>query len=262
MNHIRCAIAAVITGALFTAGAADAQERLNFVGCPVIRDTEMVPCWLAEHNGQLYYLGIQLDLQSPFFPPQLLHQALVEGEVTEDIKCGGIVLDPVRVSTLPEVDLTCNTILPAEGHEIKDARRGTGPDPDVLSARNQARARQVPQYDPPFVTKTFSVYFDFDDYYMPTRATRVVTEAMRYATASEATHVQVIAYRGSALLTNGERLIERDSTLAHRTRMISDALVDIGVPTDAVRTSEDIQPTEPDGIDDFETRRVDIIVHH
>ena len=259
---IRYLLVSAVAGALFTGSVAAAQERLNFVGCPVMRDTEMVPCWLAENNGQLYYLGIQLDLQSPFFPPQLLHQALVEGEVTEDTKCGGIVLDPVRVSTLPEIDPTCNTILPAEGHEIKNARRGTGPDPDVLSARNQARARQVPQYDPPFVTKKFSVYFDFDDYYMPTRATRVVTEAMRYATASESTQVEVIAYRGSAQLTNGERLIERDSTLAHRMNMISDALVDIGVPADAVRPSREIRPTEPDGVDDFETRRVDIIVHH
>ena len=38
-------------------GAAESQ-RLNFVACPVFQDTNTVPCWLAEYQGETYFLGI------------------------------------------------------------------------------------------------------------------------------------------------------------------------------------------------------------
>ncbi|WP_157073815.1 hypothetical protein [Sphingomonas soli] len=264
MMHARRIAGAVAMIGMVASSAALAQDqvkRLNFVGCPIVRDTEMVPCWLAEHKGELYYLGLQLDLQDPFFPPQLLHKALVEGVVTDKPRiCGGIVLEPVKVATMPELDPSCNTILPAEGHVITGARRGTGPDPDVLSARNQLRARQVTKYDPPFEKKTFTVYFDFDDTYMPTRANRNVTEAMRYATASKAGSVRVIAYRGGAKLSDGTKLTEQDAVIAERVENIRFALVDIGVPAEAVSVEPKVRPERYTGVDDYKTRRVEIVV--
>jgi outer membrane protein OmpA-like peptidoglycan-associated protein len=236
-------------------------KRLSFVSCPIVRDTEMVPCWLAEYEGELYYLGIQLDLQSEFFPPQLKHEALVEGVVSDKPRiCGGIVLEPVKVSSLPEINLSCNTILPAEGYKIENARRGTGPDPDTLSARNQARARQVEQYKPPYTQRTYTVYFDFDSTYMPSRSTRVVTEVMRYATAIDAKHIQITGYRGSALLTNGKKMVEKASLPEIRVKNIESALVDLGVKPSIISTKWSDKPEKPDGIDDFETRRVVIVV--
>ena len=38
-----------------------AQQR-NFVACPMVRDTQTVPCFLAEYDGETYYLGIQQDI--------------------------------------------------------------------------------------------------------------------------------------------------------------------------------------------------------
>lgn len=238
-----------------------AGERKNFVACPIVRDTEMVPCWLAEYEGELYYLGIQLDLQAEFFPPQLKHEALVEGVVSDKPRiCGGIVLDPVRVATLPEVKPLCNTILPAEGYRIEDARRGTGPDPINLSARNQARARMVEEPVPPFQPKTFTVYFDFDDEYMPSRSTKVVTAAMRYAAAIKANSVKITAHRGAALLSNGEKMVEREALPETRARKIHTALEDIGVPASTIAASWQSAPEAADGVDDYETRRVTILV--
>ena len=34
-------------------------QNLSFVTCPIVRDTKTVPCWLAEYNGETYYLGNQ-----------------------------------------------------------------------------------------------------------------------------------------------------------------------------------------------------------
>ena len=56
-----------------------AQQRTNFVTCPIVRDTASVPCWLAEHNGELYFLTLQTDVSAPVNPPSLGHRVLVEG---------------------------------------------------------------------------------------------------------------------------------------------------------------------------------------
>jgi len=236
-------------------------ERLNFVSCPIVRDTQMVPCWLAEYEGELYFLGIQLDLQSPFFPPQLKHDALVEGVVSDKPRiCGGIVLEPVKVASLPELNPACNTILPAEGYKIENARRGTGPDPINLSATNQRKAREAEQYSPPYVPRTYTVYFDFDSDYMPSRSTRVVTEVMRYATAANAKKVVVTAHRGSALLSNGRKLIEQAKLPEIRAKKIHEALADLGVAPQTISSSWSGSAEPADGVDDFETRRVEIAV--
>ena len=70
-----------------------AQERnISFVACPIIQDTNTVPCWLAEYEGKLYFLGIQTDAGG-WPPPWQGHKVLVEGQVTDNpLVCGGIVL--------------------------------------------------------------------------------------------------------------------------------------------------------------------------
>ena len=92
-------------------------ERRNFVSCPIVRDTPSVPCWLAEYDGELYFLTLQTDVSAPVTPPWLGHRVLVEGTVARDRPriCGGVVLEPVVLSVLPELDASCNTpVLPAE----------------------------------------------------------------------------------------------------------------------------------------------------
>ena len=94
-----------------------------------MRDTKTVPCFLAEYEGETYYLGIQQDITSDFHPPQLKHEVLVEGRIAEGPRvCGGIPLQPVSISVLKEVNLACNTLLPAEpGMDAPAAPRGPGP---------------------------------------------------------------------------------------------------------------------------------------
>ena len=84
-------------------------ERISFVSCPIVRDTRSVPCWLSEYGGNTYYLTIQSDVSAEVQPPMLGHEVLVEGIVsgTPPI-CGGIVLEPVRLSVMPEFMLDYN----------------------------------------------------------------------------------------------------------------------------------------------------------
>ena len=48
-------------------------QQLNFVTCPIVRDTRTVPCFLAEYEGETYYLAVQQDISADQYPPQLLH---------------------------------------------------------------------------------------------------------------------------------------------------------------------------------------------
>src|SRR5690349_23848456 len=97
------------------AAATPPANHRNFVACPMVRDTNTVPCWIAEYQGQTYYLTIQTDVSAPVNPPWLGHKVLVEGVVSgEDDICGGRVLKPVALSVMQELDGSCNTMLPAE----------------------------------------------------------------------------------------------------------------------------------------------------
>ena len=102
--------------AIDTSLAAVPGDHLNFVACPIMRDTDIVPCWLAEYDGETYFLGIQTDIGG-WTPPQFSHKLLVEGRVTDLPRvCGGIVSSlPVRSSTavVPEWRMASNyPILP------------------------------------------------------------------------------------------------------------------------------------------------------
>ena len=82
---------------LLSAAATVHAQNVSFVTCPVVRDTRTVPCWLAEYEGETYYLGKQGGVAQDFYPPQLNHEVLVEGVVAQGPRlCGGVPLRPVK----------------------------------------------------------------------------------------------------------------------------------------------------------------------
>ena len=95
---------------------------------------------------------------------------------------------------------------------------------------------------------------------MPTRSTRQVTEAMRYATAVGAKKVVVTGYRGSALLSDGRKMTELARLPEERTKSIQGALVDLGLKAEIDSASWKTAPEPADGVDDYMTRRVEIRV--
>jgi hypothetical protein len=75
----------------------------NFIACPVVRDTASVPCWLAEHDGELYFLTLQADVSAPVNPPWLGHKRARRRPALDKPRiCGGIVLEPVKLSVIAE----------------------------------------------------------------------------------------------------------------------------------------------------------------
>jgi outer membrane protein OmpA-like peptidoglycan-associated protein len=242
-------LALLIAGAIVALG----QQR-NFVSCPIVRDTKTVPCFLAEYDGELYYLGIQQDITSEFHPPQLKHEVLVEGRVTEGPRvCGGIPLQPVAISVLKEVNLACNTLLPAEsGIDAPAAPRGAGPssrrpDPGGSILRESVTGLH-----------DFTVLYAFNDDYLEYTANSVVTEAAAYAKRISAQNVKVSGYRATTLLSNGDRLIEKAGLAEKRAQNIATLLRGLGISRLMVEWKDDPEPG--DGQTDPSRRRVTILV--
>ncbi|MBP6824086.1 MAG: hypothetical protein KA368_21240 [Acidobacteria bacterium] len=222
-------------------------NRRNFIACPIVRDTKTLPCWLAEYEGELYFLGLQGSSASEFYPPQLNHEALIEGTVTNEPRiCGGIPLRPVRVSVMQELNRGCNTLLPAED----------GIEAPTAPARRFTEAMRQAGTDTS--QREFVIPFDFDSDYLTFHTTRIVGEAARIAKAVKAVKVEVIGYRATTLLSNGQQLIEKSSIAEMRARKVGEILTGLGLPPSSVIVNFKAEPESCDGVTDADKRHVTI----
>ena len=227
--------------------AAKPGERRQFLTCPIVRDTKTQPCWLAEYEGQLYYLGQQSGVAGDFYPPQLGHQALVEGTVGEGRVCGGIPLQTVKVSVMRELTPACSTMLPAED--------GIEAPPPVVTPRGQAPS-WVKAADPANVT----LYFDFDNEFLSVHVTSALTAVARHAADVKASRVEVVGYRAATRLSGGQTLTERPDMGGIRARKVAGVLTGLGVPAAAISVSAPDAAERADGVNDPWNRRVVIRV--
>src|SRR5690606_22163504 len=219
----------LLVGASALAGTS--AKPLSFVACPILQDTETVPCWLADYEGERYYLTIQIDSAAEVYPPELGHRALIEGTPTDERVCGGKVLKDIKISVLPERDENCNTMLPpVPEYTVPFAPRGPGPREklEVLRAkglRPPAGARP-PEPEKPkqrYEEKEVTVYYQ-DDWQIAMRDTRTMTQAMQYAKDINASRVEITGYRATALLSNGEELVEKDFLPRRRALVLAETL--------------------------------------
>jgi len=245
---------------LFVVESAAAQQR-NFVACPFVRDTRTVPCFLAEYDGETYFLAVQQDISAAQYPPQLLHEVLVEGTIEPGPRvCGGIPLKPMKLSVLPEVNPACNTILPAEpGIEAPPTRRPAGPSTrqaPVTAAPTEAPDRPVP----PFVEREWKVLYDFDSAFLFSRDTRTISQAAEYAVASKAKHIDIVAGRGATLLSSGKVLVEGEAMANQRADRVVTLLKGLGADPASLNVRIVSVPPKPDGKTDPENRVVSIRV--
>jgi hypothetical protein len=250
----RCATWLVCALACGAALAAPPEHRRNFVACPIVRDTASVPCWLAEHGGELYFLTLQTDVSSPVTPPWLGHRVLVEGTVAADRPriCGGIVLEPVVLSVLPELDASCNTMLPAEERYnlTFEPPRPPGPSAGRLAFAPAASASLVPE-------QTFTLRYDFDGLVVFRHAGEL-TAILDSARARGTRRIAITGYRGAVLLSDGSVLVEHADIAARRAAQVAELLQGAGLTTVEYRVRAEGAAAAPDGADDAARRRVTV----
>jgi hypothetical protein len=258
--RVRCPAhgAVLLTGWLIAASVASAQQRLNFVACPIVRDTASVPCWLAEHQSELYFLTLQTDVSAPVTPPWLGHRVLVEGTVSAEPRiCGGLVLKPVHLSVL-ERDAACNTVLPAEErfNLTFEPPRPPGPSRGRLAFDNAS-----PGPPPPVAstTREFVVRYQFDGLVGFNHAGQL-TEVLEFARATNAGTIEIIGYRGAVRLSNGQTIVEEPAIGRKRAEQVAMLLQGANLKAPAYKVTWRDGATEATGVDDHLSRRVVITV--
>lgn len=267
----RASLLLCAAGSCVAQAAAPATER-NFVACPIVLDTQDIPCWVADYEGERYFLAVQTGRSAGVtFVPQLKHRVLVEGTVQPDQprKCGGIVLGPVKLSVFPEVEPDCGQMLPGDGFHV------TGPrpiGPDGIPPGGRGTAARAPRPAPAGASaapggrgqgeaREFEILYFFDSNYLPFPVEQAaVDQAANYFAATTGSKVEVTGYRGEALLTNGEKLVEDPKIARERAEKVTAILVDFGVPRDRITTRWVDVPQNNNGVLDWTRRRVTIAV--
>jgi hypothetical protein len=232
------------------------NARRNFVACPIVRDTASVPCWLAEYDGELYFLTLQTDVSAPVTPPWLGHRVLVEGTAARERPriCGGIVLEPVVLSVFAELDASCNTaVLPAEDRYnlTFEPPRPPGPSAGRLAF---AGAAPPPPAEPP---RTFALHYDFDGLIVFRHASEL-TAIFDAARARGARSIAITGHRGSVLLSNGTTLVEKPTIARRRAEQVAELLRGAGLVDIEYRVTSHDEAGAGDGDDDAALRLVTV----
>ena len=235
-----------------------AAEEVRFISCPIYRDADAgrkSGCWLTDHAPS----GVRYDISKAPTKPDWNYAVLVEGNVsaTQDNACGGVVLDPVRVSVLP--DACTRHMLPAEGFP---GRRFVLPKRNV---RPMSEARPSPPQ--PWSDRVFSLVFDFnrsfavyqlDDY--------LLDQAITWIRAVKPRQIIITGFAATTpVQVSGHTLAEKPEVATARAEFAAESLRRLGVDPAilVVRTQLAAEPAVVEGADGLvepSRRRVDIDV--
>lgn len=235
------------------------SDHRNFVACPIVRDTSTVPCWLAEYEGETYFLTIQTDVSAPVTPPWLGHRVLVEGVVSDEPRiCGGIVLKPLALSVMQELDESCNTMLPAEERYnlTFEPPRPPGPSRGRLSFGDP---NMNPEAESTALPRTFELHYEFDGKVM-FRHAQALQKILAFVRQSGATQLTITGYRAASLLSSGERMLEQATIGQHRAEQIAELLKGAGLTGVRYELKWKDVAGKADGIDDAALRRAVVTV--
>jgi hypothetical protein len=249
---------ALLAGWLAASAVGVAQQHTNFVSCPIVRDTSSVPCWLAEYDGELYFLTLQTDVSAPVTPPWLGHRVLVEGTVSDEPRiCGGKVLKPVHLSVLDR-DASCTTMLPAEERYnlTFEPPRPPGPSKGRLAFDNAPAARPSPRE---VSTREFVISYAFDGMVAFNHA-GVLTQILEFARTANARAIEIVGHRGAVRLSNGQTMMEEPAIGKKRAEQVAMLLQGANLTAPSYKVSWHDEAAAASGIDDYLSRRVVVTV--
>ncbi len=245
-----------VTG-IIVGSAVQAQEVVEFVSCPIYRDTDFGKksgCWLADDHET----GVRYDISPAPTKPLSNRAVLVEGHVTADATpCGSIALGPVRVSVL---DMPCTPhMLPAEGYP---GRKFVLPPRNV---RPLSEARPAPPK--PYAAKTFYLFFGFNrDFITYQLNDYFLDKTIAYIRGVNASKVIVTGYGATdPTEISGIKMAENDQIAKTRAEEIAQAFRMLGVDPAKIETrwhngAKPIDVEDSDGLPDSSRRRVEILV--
>ncbi len=228
---------------------------VRFVTCPVYRDADSGKksgCWLADDRTS----GIRYDVSQSPYKPDWNRAVLVEGRLsgTAGNPCGGVVLEPVRTSVLPE---PCpRHMLPAEGFP---GRKYTLPPRNVAPI---GVARPTPPG--PYAERTFTLFFEFDRDFVVYQYDDYLLD--KAATWIDAAKPKKLVVRGFAATTpemvSGQSLSERPEVAQERADKVAESLRRLFpamlIETETELAAKPVDAPDADGLPGQSQRRVEI----
>jgi hypothetical protein len=193
-------------------------------------------------------------------PPWLGHRVLVEGVVSDEPRiCGGVVLKPVALSVMQELDASCNTMLPAEDrYDLTfEPPRPPGPSRGRLSFGDP---NMKPQAESTALPHTFELQYEFDGKVM-FRHAQALQKILAFVRQSGATRLTITGYRAASLLSNGERMLEQREIGQRRAEQIAELLEGAGLTDVRYEMQWKDVVSDADGINDATLRRVEVTAH-
>jgi hypothetical protein len=239
----------------FNATAETPPQSVRFVSCPIYRDTDAgrkSGCWLAEDRDS----GKRYDVTDSQIKPILGREILIEGSVAgKPDTCGGVMLNPVRVSVLPT---SCPTfMLPAEQYPGR---------PYVLPAMTLTPthiARTPPP--PPYSNQTYTIFFSLNsDFLIYQHAEVLLDTAVHYIEAAKPKRIVVTAYAATqSVNVSGHQIVESIDIAKARAAMIVEALTRLNVPRELIKVETRGDPTpdaelEKQGLGEASKRRATV----
>jgi outer membrane protein OmpA-like peptidoglycan-associated protein len=253
----RPVVALLVLLAVSPAIAQTTNETVRFISCPVYRDTDAGKksgCWLADERET----GRRFDITNAPSKPDWNHEVLVEGRVSSSPDaCGGVVLEPVRVSVLPGA--CTRQMLPAETFKGR---------PFVLPERNVRPLSEArPPVQPPFQERSFYLLYDFDRNFIVYQLDDyLLDQAITYIRDVKPRRIVVTGYAATTPSeVSGRKIAEKRDIAKQRARSITDALVRLGVDPRTIETAwrtgaEPVAAPGADGLAEASRRRVEIKV--
>ena len=252
---IRAAL--LLLAATAATGAADTQQAIRFIACPIYRDTDAgrkSGCWLASDPAT----GLRYDVTAAPTKPDWNHAILVEGLIAPAAgdPCGGTVIEPARVSVL-EAPCTRH-MLKAEGYQ---GRRFALPQRNV---RPLYEERKHPER--PYKEGRFTIPFDFGHSFVAYQLADYYLDAtINYALDVQPARIDIAGHAQTEPQTVSGQPLAEDAALARtRAELVRDALVMRGVDAGRIRIVERLPGPYVvgafDGIQSSEARRVDVRV--
>lgn len=252
-------LAIVATLAVCAQAAQASTQALRFVACPVYRDADAGKksgCWLADDPAT----GIRYDITQSPDKPDWNFAVLVEGRIaagTSPDICGGVVLDPARVSILEEP--CTRAMLPAEGHP---GRKFVLPERNVRPL--YAKRDPVPQ---PYAARDFAVPFAFGrDFIIYQLGDYFLDRAVNYALDIGAGRIEITGFAATTpSRVSGRMLVEPLALARSRAERARDWFRMRGIPAEriAIKWRGSAVPDlreESDGLAEASLRRVSIRV--
>jgi outer membrane protein OmpA-like peptidoglycan-associated protein len=247
-------------GAVALAAEPPASKVVSFVACPIYRDADSgrkSGCWLADAAST----GIRYDISLGIAKPQIGHEVLVEGIVVLDADssraraCGGVVLEPVRTSTL---EPSCvGALIPAEGFP---GRRYVSDPTQVLPQTWVERSDVKPSTS----GQRYSIVFDFGSSFLNYQYSEVILDRVaRTAIASNARNVEITGFAVSdGYAVSGRTLREPVSLARERAEIVAEALrrLDVSAKTIKVQWRTDVAALDQP-LREASRRRADIVLN-